>query len=917
MADTVGSIGLDLELNNSNYKKELARVQKYTNDATSKISNSFSKIGAAVAAAFSVALIKKFGQESIENAAAVNAANSQMEQTFGNLEDSARAAMKAVADESGILETRLQGVGTSIYAFAKASGMDSVSALDMMKEALQVTADSAAYYDRSLEDTAESLKSFLKGNYANDAALGISCTETTRNTAANKLYGKSFKDLSEAQKQLVLLQMVKDANQLSGAVGQAARESEGWENVIGNLKESWRQFTAVIGQPILQAATVVVKNITNALATLTQYAKSASSALSELFGKNFGDGAAQAASSVAAASSSAGNLSESTEDASDNLKESNKQAKKLKQNLAGFDKLNVLSNDSDSSDTSSTSAVSATADLKLPDTKAISDDISNSFKKGFKDLYKKSGAANFVSKVQKGVESVNWSAIKTNCSSIFKSLKPIASTAFKGIQKVGKSALGAVGSYVGGVVSVTGKSLQTVTGGIAKWLKKDGKKIKKFIDTASSNFSTGFDNLSEYFDTVFGTLGTSIDEMRTTMGNAIASMLGGFTDFGIAIGTITSNAFRIATDNMKTWAKDNQVTMLTTFNNIQGMMADLMNGVGTVFGDIGKILSDWWNGKGGAEIFDNICKMFLNVGTTLMNVYNEWIKPAWDFVCGVFSSAWNDAIKPIFEKLLSFFGKVCEAVSTIWNNFLSPLVNWIVKALSPHIVTAFNTVKGIFQTVFKTIGDVIGGIIDALGGLMDFITGGFSGNWEKAWDGIKTYYEGVWNSIWGIIKGVINLIVDGINILWSGIYKAVKGIVDSIGGVAGALGDLFGQDWHFSMPEKPPLIPKLAKGGLVKAPTLALVGDNKNARNDPEVISPLSKLKGMIDSESSGGDSQVVVMLSKILRMLEKIYSCVNDISVNDNGKDIVIVIDGEEVFRVVRKKNNQYKKRHGKSALV
>lgn len=56
--------------------------------------------------------------------------------------------------------------------------MDSANALSMMEEALQVTADSAAYYDRSLEDTAESLKSFLKGNFENDAALGLFCTET-------------------------------------------------------------------------------------------------------------------------------------------------------------------------------------------------------------------------------------------------------------------------------------------------------------------------------------------------------------------------------------------------------------------------------------------------------------------------------------------------------------------------------------------------------------------------------------------------------------------------------------------------------------------------------------------------------------------------------------------------------------------
>lgn len=218
-------------------EKEFSNIKGSGEQLSNSVSSSFKKIGTAVVAAFSVAKIKEFGQQCIESAAEVNAANSQFEQTFGTMQSQAESAIQSVADQSGILETRLQGVGTSIYAFAKTTGMDSSSALGMMQEALQVTADSAAYYDRSLEDTAESLKSFLKGNFENDAALGLSCTETTRNAAANKLYGKSFTDLSESQKQLTLLQMVKDANQLSGAMGQASREADGWENVTGNLRK--------------------------------------------------------------------------------------------------------------------------------------------------------------------------------------------------------------------------------------------------------------------------------------------------------------------------------------------------------------------------------------------------------------------------------------------------------------------------------------------------------------------------------------------------------------------------------------------------------------------------------------------------------------------------------------------------------
>lgn len=44
-------------------------------------------------------------------------------------------------------------------------------------------------------------------------------------------------------------------------------------------------------------------------------------------------------------------------------------------------------------------------------------------------------------------------------------------------------------------------------------------------------------------------------------------------------------------------------------------------------------------------------------------------------------------------------------------------------------------------------------------------------------------------------------------------------------------------------------IPKLATGGLAYAPTLAVVGDNAGAANDPEVIAPLSKLRNYMGGQ--------------------------------------------------------------------
>lgn len=192
------------------------------------------------------------GKEALEAAAQMQASNAQFTTVFGDMETQAREALNAIGQEMDIVPERLQGSFTQMASFAKTSGLDTAQALDLTSRATRAAADGAAFYDKSIESVSESLQSFLKGNFSNDAALGISATETTRNAAANKLYGKSFKDLSEAQKQLTLLQMVEDGNKLSGALGQAARESDGLENVMGNLKQAGTNALSAIGQPLLE-----------------------------------------------------------------------------------------------------------------------------------------------------------------------------------------------------------------------------------------------------------------------------------------------------------------------------------------------------------------------------------------------------------------------------------------------------------------------------------------------------------------------------------------------------------------------------------------------------------------------------------------------------------------------------------------
>lgn len=215
-------------------------------------------------------VVVEIGSKAIEAAAEVKAANAQFQQTFGELEGRASSALDSISDKTGIAVTRLQGGYTALYAFTKSVGGDQETALNIAQRALTAAADSAAYYDRSMEDATETLQSFLKGNYENDAALGIAATETTRNAKANELYAKSFKDLTEAQKVDTLLAMVEAGNAASGALGQAAREADSWANVTGEAAEASRQLLAQLGSPILAGLTPLIQGYTKALQEMTR-----------------------------------------------------------------------------------------------------------------------------------------------------------------------------------------------------------------------------------------------------------------------------------------------------------------------------------------------------------------------------------------------------------------------------------------------------------------------------------------------------------------------------------------------------------------------------------------------------------------------------------------------------------------------
>ena len=526
--------------------------------------------------------------------------------------------------------------------------------------------------------------------------------------------------------------------------------------------------------------------------------------------------------------------------------------KKAKENshfLASFDEMNVASKDESDSSSSDLSALDSEGDKTA---EGIGNKIREQIKKGFALLKKQ------FANVKKYFD--------TNFAPIFAEI---------------------------------GKKFAPVIEGFKDNMSKAWSDMATLAEPFKNYFTN---NLTPALQTAFKSIGT----IASGLGDTFNLVFGQLWDNVIfpSLNTMITTVLPLLTDQ---WTATAEV-MTTLFETVKTIFDEVfVTGVMPILTTLQGVWSDLWITSAklwsqyGEPMMEAIQSLITSVGDTVLTVYKEWIQPVIQWVCDLIKSLWDKAIKPVYVKVVAVVAKIVDCVKAVWN-FLKPFVDWFVKTLGPTIKNVLAAVKGVFDTVFTAIGDIIGGIIKTFGGLIDFITGVFSGDWNKAWQGICNFFSGIWNTIWGVIKGVINLIIDGINMLWTGIYNAVKGIVDAIGGVAGAIGDLFGQDWHFSMPENPPLIPKLAKGGLAYAPTLAMVGDNRNGGTGPEVIAPLSKLKDII---GEGGDmTEVVLLLREILEFLK-------GLNIIAKGE-----VDGKTLYRLIVQLNKENTYRTGVNAL-
>lgn len=230
------------------------------------------------------------------------------------------------------------------------------------------------------------------------------------------------------------------------------------------------------------------------------------------------------------------------------------------------------------------------------------------------------------------------------------------------------------------------------------------------------------------------------------------------------------------------------------------------------------------------------------------------------------------SITEAFQSVVDMLAKLVDYIFEVWKVW-SSFIKWVVSKFAPLFKWAFDMVALAVDTTLKYFINAVTAISQALGGLIDFVTGVFTGDWDKAWRGVANIFRGIWNGIVGALETALNWIVNGLNSL----NFTVPNWIPFVGGnyVGFNIAPVnFGR------------LPMLAEGTVVPKQAgmfAAILGDNTR---EHEVVSPLSTIKQALREElanSDGVSSQATLaMLQEMLDVLMVIAQKDFRVEIND-----------------------------------
>lgn len=312
-------------------------------------------------------------------------------------------------------------------------------------------------------------------------------------------------------------------------------------------------------------------------------------------------------------------------------------------------------------------------------------------------------------------------------------------------------------------------------------------------------------------------------------------------------------------------------------------IGEFFSGLWTKLQEIFEPIGQWF-GEKFQQAWDTIVNIFSGIG--------EWFS-------GVFQGAW-DAIVNIFTPIGSWFGQRWADVTSALANIGAWFTDMFQKAwtgltnifskLGSWFGERWNDVTSALSKVASWFGDIFGKAFDAVKNAFSSIGDFFKG----VWDTVKSIFvnagQMVGEAVGGAFKSAVNAVLGTIE-------NVVNGFIGMINGVLGVVRNLPGLGWVGSVSTVS--LPRLARGGIVDSPTIAMIGEAGK-----EAVVPLENT-GFIQTLGRVVSSAVVNAMAGVSPQG----------GFSGDG-DIVIQIAGHEFGRVAIQEINKEHERAGQTLL-
>lgn len=771
-ADSAGQIGLDLVINQNDFNRQLKGIQSLAK-----------KAGAALAAAFTVKTLVNFGKECIELGSDLEEVQNVVDVTFPAMSKRVDAFAKNAASQFGLSETMAKRFTGTFGAMAKAFGFNEQAAYEMGTALTGLAGDVASFYNLSQDEAYTKLKSVFTGETESLKDLGVVMTQAALDQyALANGYGKTTAAMSEAEKVSLRYAFVQE--QLAAASGDFIRTSDSWANQMRVLNLQFDSLKATIGQGLINVFTPLLKVINSVIGKLQTLAN-AFLAVTNLFSgkKQQASGMGQVIADANEAAGAVGGIGDAAQGAAG-------AAKKAARDMAkafSIDELNIVSPEPESSGGGTAGGAGGGASGGLEpvpvDTAAL-----DTYDKRLQALIDRVNELKdlFASGFQIGFGNIGvLDSIQKNLKSIQDTFKEIASDSVvsEAFSNMLDNLAFNIGKVAGSMASIGASIADNITGGMARYLSQNAGRIKDYLVSIFDLTAEAAGIIGDFSEVFAGIC----EVFRSDSAKQITADLIGI--FANAFMGVTELAGKLGTDVIEALAHP----FIDQAPLIQLSLQEIIDIVSQATGSIKETLDYFFEGL--QETYDtSIGPMveafgqgFSEIARVVLEAFQTHILPVLQSASDQFSAFCIEHLQPLIDRFLEFAGKVSECITVVWQTILVPFITWFIETVAPMIAEQLQTAIDAFFLFLDAVSEVLETVFDALNGLLDFLLGVFTGDWKRAWNGIKQFAETIWNAIKSLITLAFDAIaafistkLEFISNLWTTIWTAIQTFVGTV-----------------------------------------------------------------------------------------------------------------------------------------